>query len=476
MCGGIFCSEYPADEQWLFSQCSAALQQPFSHLATCCIHLHSLLDKCSNNIYSKGVIEVAFQKPKGTQDLLPGTVEKWQYLESVARDLCRRFNYKEIRTPIFEQTELFQRGVGETTDIVEKEMYTFLDKGKRSMTLRPEGTAGVVRAYVENKLYGEPDVTKLFYIGPMFRYEQPQAGRYRQLHQFGIEAFGSLDPALDAEVIALGHMFYQEIGLRDVIVEINSVGNAPSRAAYRETLQAYLKPMLPELCKDCQSRYERNPLRILDCKVDQEKFVDAPSILDSLDEECQEHFDAVKQLLTDMGIEYRVNHRLVRGLDYYTHTAFEYKAGGIGAIDTIGGGGRYNGLVAEIGGPDQPGVGLGLGIERALLVMEAQGVEIPKEEPLDVFLIGLGEQAARETAGLLFKLRAAGIRAERDYLGRKIKAQMKAADRAQARYAGILGDDELAQGVITLKNLATGEQETVPLDQLADKLKQAPAE
>jgi len=418
---------------------------------------------------------VVYQKPKGTQDFLPGTVEKWQYVEAKARDICRRFNYKEIRTPIFEQTELFQRGVGETTDIVAKEMYTFLDKSARSMTLRPEGTAGVVRAYVENKLYGEPDVTKLYYIGPMFRYEQPQAGRYRQLHQFGIEAFGSADPAIDAEVIALGYLFYKELGLKDVVVELNSVGNAPSRAVYREKLQAYLKPMLPSLCKDCQERYERNPLRILDCKVDQEKFADAPSIIDSLDDECRSHFETVQSLLTRMGIEYRLNHRLVRGLDYYTHTAFEFKAGGIGAIDTIGGGGRYNGLVGAIGGPDQPGVGLGLGLERALLVLEAQGIELPVSEPLDVYLISLGEQAERETVKLLFELREAGLRADRDYQGRKLKAQLKSADRLGAKFAAILGDDELAQGVITLKNLASGEQETVALGELAAKLKEASA-
>lgn len=416
---------------------------------------------------------MAFQKPKGTQDLLPGTVEKWQYIEQTARDLCRRYNYQEIRTPIFEQTELFQRGVGETTDIVEKEMYTFLDKGNRSMTLRPEGTAGVVRAYVENKLFGNPDVTKLYYIGPMFRFERPQAGRYRQLHQFGIEAIGSLDPALDAEVIALGYMFYQELGLRDVVVELNSVGNSASRAAYRDSLQSFLRPMLPTLCEDCQSRFERNPLRILDCKIDQEKFADAPSILDSLDEECRTHFAAVQDLLSKMGIEYRINHRLVRGLDYYTLTAFEYKAGGIGAIDTIGGGGRYNGLVGQIGGPDQPGVGLGLGLERALLVLEAQGVEVPASSPLDVYVIGLGEAAERKTAELLFELRSAGIRADRDYQGRKLKAQLKSADRMQARFAAILGEDELAKGEITLKDLSSSEQETVQLEQLTSRLQQA---
>ncbi|WP_308737488.1 histidine--tRNA ligase [Paenibacillus sp. AR247] len=267
---------------------------------------------------------MAYQKPTGTQDLLPGTVEKWQFVEEKARDLCRRFNYREIRTPMFEQTELFERGVGETTDIVEKEMYTFKDKGDRSMTLRPEGTAGVVRSYVENKLYGEPDVTKLYYIGPMFRYERPQAGRYRQFHQFGIEAFGALDPAIDAEVVSLGYQFCKDLGLQGVTVEINSVGNPASRAAYREKLLAFLTPMKDTLCKDCQSRMERNPMRVLDCKIDQDKFIDAPSILDSLDEECTTHFEQVKTYLTAMEVDFKVNHRLVRGLDYYTHTAFEY--------------------------------------------------------------------------------------------------------------------------------------------------------
>ncbi|MDU0203454.1 histidine--tRNA ligase [Paenibacillus sp. MAH-36] len=412
---------------------------------------------------------MSIQKPKGTQDLLPGEVEKWQYLESKARDLCQRFNYKEIRSPIFESTELFSRGVGETTDIVEKEMYTFMDKGDRSMTLRPEGTAGVVRAYVENKLYGVPDLTKLFYVGPMFRYEQPQAGRYRQFHQFGIEAFGSVDPSIDAEVIALGYTFYKEIGLKEVTVEINSVGTPSVRTVYREKLQEFFAPVKHLLCKDCQSRYDRNPMRILDCKTDQKYGVGAPEILDYLDEECSTHFAQVREHLTAMDIPYRVNPRLVRGLDYYTHTAFEYKAAGIGAIDTIGGGGRYNGLVEQIGGhgTDQPGVGLGLGLERILLVLQAQGVEIPKPEPLDVYLIGLGEPAEKEVTKLLHQLRIQGLKAEKDYQGRKLKAQMKSADRFQAKYVAILGDDELARGEITLKQMETGSQVIVSLVDLA---------
>lgn len=415
---------------------------------------------------------MSIQKPKGTQDLLPGVVEKWQYLEEKARDVCRRFNYKEIRTPIFEHTELFQRGVGETTDIVEKEMYTFPDKAERSMSLRPEGTAGVVRAYVENKLYGEPDLTKLYYIGPMFRYEQPQAGRYRQFHQFGIEAIGSVDPSLDAEVIAMGYLFYKEIGLKNVKVEINSVGNPSCRDVYRKQLQQFFAPVKDQLCKDCQSRYDRNPMRILDCKKDQQYGVGAPSILDFLDEECATHFDKVKRHLSAMGIEYDVNPRMVRGLDYYTHTAFEYKAAGIGAIDTISGGGRYNGLVGTIGGSavDRPGVGFGLGLERVLLVLEAQGVEVPGVRPLDAYVIAMGEAAEDASAKLLFELRSAGLVVEKDYLGRKMKAQLKSADRFAASFAILVGEDELNRGAATLKRMATGEQEEVALEALAETL------
>ncbi|WP_219837929.1 histidine--tRNA ligase [Paenibacillus sp. R14(2021)] len=413
---------------------------------------------------------MAFQKPPGTQDFLPGAVEKWQYVERVAREICRRFNFREIRTPIFEMTELYKRGVGETTDIVEKEMYTFTDRGDRSLTLRPEGTAGAVRAYVENKLYGEPDLTKLYYIGPMFRYERQQAGRYRQFHQFGIEALGAVDPALDAEVIALGYTFYSEVGLTNVRVEINSVGTPAVRALFRDRLLGFLEPKRELLCKDCQSRMTRNPLRVLDCKVDQHHFEDAPSILESLDEECRTHFEALQAHLTGMNIPYTINPRLVRGLDYYTHTAFEYKAEGIGAIDTIGGGGRYNGLVADIGGPDQPGVGLGLGLERTVMLLESQGVQLDNLHQVDVYMVGLGEAADREVTRLLHGLRLRGIAAERDYQGRKMKAQMKSADRLQVKFTAILGDDELLRGEIALKNMATGEQRFVALDGLADAI------
>lgn len=413
---------------------------------------------------------MGFQRPTGTQDILPGEVEKWQFIEKTARELCRTFNYKEIRTPIFEATELFQRGVGETTDIVEKEMYTFEDKGGRSMTMRPEGTAGVVRAYVENKLYGQPDVSKLYYIGPMFRYERPQAGRYRQLHQFGIEVFGAADASIDAEVISLGYMFYEKLGLTGVTVEINSVGNPESRAVYRTKLQQFLKPKLDQLCEDCQKRYDKNPLRVLDCKEDQAHFDGVPSIFDSLDEDSLAHFEQVKTYLSEMDIPFVINPKMVRGLDYYTHTAFEYKAQGIGAIDTIGGGGRFNGLVSSIGGQDQPGIGLGLGLERAILLMQDQGVEPPVEEPLDVYFVTMGEAAKHAAVKLLHELRQAGLSAEMDYLDRKTNAKWKAVERNKARYAGIIGDDELARGEVTLRTTATREQVSVPLSDIVATL------
>jgi histidyl-tRNA synthetase len=415
---------------------------------------------------------MSIQKARGTQDILPGIVEKWQYIEDKARDVCRRYNYKEIRTPIFEQTELYLRGVGETTDIVEKEMYTFLDKSDRSLTLRPEGTAGVVRAYVENKLFGDTEISKLYYIGPMFRYERPMAGRFRQFHQFGIEAFGALDPSIDAEVIALGYTIYAELGLKNVGVEINSVGNPACREIYKAKLVAFFTPMKAQLCSDCLSRLERNPMRILDCKTDQHLFVGAPTILEYLDEECRTHFAKLQAYLTEMGIPFTINPNLVRGLDYYTHTAFEYKAAGIGAIDTIGGGGRYNGLVSEVGGHDQPGVGLGLGLERTLLILQAQGVEIPAAEPLDVYLVALGEEAEQTAVRLLFDLRRNGLLAEKDYVGRKMKGQLKAADRLNARYVAILGEDELNKGEIIVKTMESGQQSTVLLKDFVGKMKE----
>jgi histidyl-tRNA synthetase len=414
---------------------------------------------------------MSIQKPKGTQDFLPGAVETWQHVEDKARQICRRFNFKEIRTPVFESTELFRRGVGETTDIVEKEMYTFMDRGERSNTLRPEGTAGVVRSYVENKLHGDPDMAKLYYIGPMFRYERQQAGRYRQFHQFGVEAIGSEEPALDAEVIALGYQFYTELGLRGISVELNSVGTPEDRERYRNRLLDFLNPIREQLCGDCQSRIERNPLRVLDCKKDQDKFTDAPSIIDDLAEGSRKHYDSVKEYLVSMDIPYLENPRLVRGLDYYTHTAFEYKAQGIGSIDTIGGGGRYNGLVSQIGGEDRPGVGLGIGLERTILLLEDQKVNLNLSTGIDVYLIAYGEEAERRLPEFLHRLRSEGVSAERDYQHRKPKNLWKAAERAGARYVLNVGDEELQSGTAELKSTAGDAKWSVRLDELAEKIR-----
>lgn len=418
---------------------------------------------------------MSVQKPRGTQDFLPGTVEAWQQFEAAARELGRVYNYREIRTPIFEETKLFARGVGENTDVVSKEMFELKPKTEKStpFVLRPEGTAGAVRAYVENKLYAEPDVTKLYYIGPMFRHENPQAGRYRQFHQFGVEAFGSASPALDAEVIALGVHFFETLGLSGVRVEINSVGTPEVRDVYRAKLQQFLAPVRGELCADCQTRLEKNPLRVLDCKVDQKHFDGVPSILDSLDEECASHFAAVKRDLDALGIRYEVNPKLVRGLDYYTHTAFEFKSEGIGSIDTIGGGGRYNGLVETLGGPAQPGVGFGVGIERVLMVLAKQRGEDAAVVPasIDLFMMALGEQAEQALPKLLADLRKQGVAVERDFMGRKMKALFKSAERAGATYVAIIGDDELANGTVNIKELASGEQQAVAFSAIAAYVK-----
>ncbi|WP_019120097.1 histidine--tRNA ligase [Brevibacillus massiliensis] len=404
------------------------------------------------------------QIPRGTQDVMPGTVELWQYVEQKARDLCRRYNYHEIRTPIFEHTELFQRGVGETTDIVEKEMYSVEWRGEGGLTLRPEGTAGVVRSYVEKKLYGAPNQpTKMYYIGPMFRHERPQAGRFRQFTQFGIEAIGAVDPAIDAETIAVAIRFYQELGLKGLSVELNSVGTLEDRARHRVELVAFLNNVRGELCEDCQSRIDRNPLRVLDCKNAKCRALtkDAPSILDYLSEESAAHFAAVQSYLTDLEIPFTVNPRLVRGLDYYTQTAFEIKMAEIGAVETLCGGGRYNGLVAELGGEDMPGIGFALSIERLLLALEKQGVELPVDTAIDCYVVVQTPEAKRPAFRLLDQLRGAGLTAEMDYLERKMKAQLKAADRLQARYTLIIGEAELQAGTVVLKEMGTGEQQTV---------------
>jgi len=420
---------------------------------------------------------MTFQIPRGTQDILPGIIEKWQYIENVARDICRRYNYREIRTPIFEHTELFMRGVGDTTDIVQKEMYTFEDRGGRSLTLRPEGTAAVVRSFVENKMFGDPNQPlKLYYVGPMFRYERPQAGRFRQFVQFGIEALGSNDPAIDAEVIALAMDMYKELGLEKLKLIINSLGDLESRKAHREALIAHFKGQIHELCDDCQSRLEKNPMRILDCKKDREHEImaTAPSILDYLNDTSRVYFEKVQMYLKALGIEFEVDPRLVRGLDYYNHTAFEIMsdAEGFGAITTLCGGGRYNGLVQEIGGPETPGIGFALSIERLLAALEAENISLPVEEGVDCYVVALGEKAKDESVVIVNELRKAGIATEKDYQDRKVKAQFKAADRLKAKYVAVLGDDELAKGVINVKDMKTGEQTEVPLASLTEYIKQ----
>jgi histidyl-tRNA synthetase len=413
--------------------------------------------------------------PRGTQDILPGEVELWQLIEAKARELCEKYQYKEIRTPIFEHTDLFSRGVGDTTDIVQKEMYTFEDRGGRSLTLRPEGTASTVRSFVEKKMFGYANQpVKLYYMGPMFRYERPQAGRFRQFVQFGIEALGSNDPAIDAEVISLAMNLYKELGLTKLKLIINSLGDKESRQAHREALINHFKPNIGEFCKDCQNRLEKNPLRILDCKVDRdhELMKSAPSILDYLNEDSQAYFEKVKTYLSLLNIPFEVDSNLVRGLDYYNHTSFEImsNAEGFGAITTLCGGGRYNGLAEEIGGPETPGIGFALSIERLIAALKAEGVDMEVNEGIDVYLAALGDDAKDYTVGLLQKLRLAGFSAERDYLNRKFKAQFKAADRLNAKYVAILGDDELKNNKINVKNMASGEQEEVDLDSVVQYL------
>ncbi|TDL82185.1 histidine--tRNA ligase [Peribacillus frigoritolerans] len=419
---------------------------------------------------------MSFQIPRGTQDILPGDVERWQYIENTAREICRYYQYKEIRTPIFEHTEIFQRGVGESTDIVQKEMYTFQDRKGRSMTLRPEGTASTVRAFVEKKLYAQPSQpTKLYYIGPMFRYERPQTGRFRQFVQFGVEALGSNSPAMDAEVISLAMELYRTVGLKKLKLIINSLGDADSRKAHREALIAHFEPRIGEFCSDCQKRLQQNPLRILDCKVDRnhELMATSPSIMDYLNEESRAYFNKVQQYLTDLNIEFTVDPNLVRGLDYYNHTAFEIMsdAEGFGAITTLCGGGRYNGLVKDFGGPETPGIGFALSIERFLAALDAENVELPIEQSIDCFVVALGDKAKDRSVSLVYELRKAGLTAEKDYEDKKMKAQFKAADRYKAKFVAVLGEDELERNIISVKNMETGTQVEVLIDELTAYIK-----
>ncbi|MCL6593877.1 MAG: histidine--tRNA ligase [Alicyclobacillus sp.] len=409
------------------------------------------------------------QRPRGTADVLPGEVEQWQYLEQVVRDTCTRYHYQEIRTPVFEHTELFQRGVGETTDIVAKEMYTFVDRGGRSVTLRPEYTAGVVRAFVENKLYSQPGAVKLFYAGPMFRYEKPQKGRWRQFHQYGVEALGADDPALDAEVIALNLDLLAGFGLQGVELELNSVGCPVCRPHHRAQMLAKLQPLAERFCTDCQQRLTLNPLRVFDCKQPGCQALlaasGAPTIRASLCSACAEHFAQVQAHLAAMGLPYRLNDHLVRGLDYYTRTTWECVVPG---YSSVAGGGRYNGLVRELGGQETPGVGFAGGFERALLVLQEQGQTQVRPAVLDAFVVVVDAAAAPLATRVLRQLRSAGLVADRDYRGRGIKAQLKQADRDGARFAVLLGEAELASGQATVKNLQTGIQAQVALADVAE--------
>ena len=410
------------------------------------------------------------QKPKGTQDILPGDSAKWQYVENVARETFKKYNYGEIRTPMFEHYEVISRSVGDTTDIVTKEMYDFHDKGDRHITLRPEGTAPVVRSYVENKLFA-PEVqkpVKVYYIGSMFRYERPQAGRLREFHQLGVECFGSKNPATDVETIAMAYQLFNTLGIKDVTLHLNSLGNTESRLAYRQALIDYLTPMRESLSKDSQRRLDENPLRVLDSKEKEDKVAveNVPSILDYLDEESQAHFDEVRTMLDSLNIPYVIDTNMVRGLDYYNHTIFEF----ITTIDkselTICAGGRYDSLVEYFGGPETAGFGFGLGLERLLLVLDKQGIELPVEESLDVYIAVLGSGANGKALELVQAIRYQGFKAERDYLGRKIKAQFKSADTFKAKTVITLGESEVESGQVNVKNNATREEVTVSFEEL----------
>ena len=410
------------------------------------------------------------QKPKGTQDILPQESAKWQYVEGFARETFKKYNYAEIRTPIFEHYEVISRSVGDTTDIVTKEMYDFYDKGDRHITLRPEGTAPVVRSYVENKLFA-PEVqkpSKVYYIGPMFRYERPQAGRLRQFHQIGVECFGSSNPATDVETIAMADQFFKEIGIENVVLHLNTLGSTASRTAYRQALIDYLLPMKDQLSKDSQRRLEENPLRVLDSKEKEDKQAveNAPSILDYLDEESQAHFDAVRAMLDGLGIDYVIDTNMVRGLDYYNHTIFEFVTEVDGNELTVCAGGRYDGLVEYFGGPATPGFGFGMGLERLLLILDKQGVELPVEASLDVYVAVLGSEAEVASLELVQALRRQGFIAERDYLGRKLKAQFKSADVFGAKTIIALGGSEVESGQITVKNNQTRQEVTTSIEEV----------
>lgn len=408
--------------------------------------------------------------PRGTRDILPRDVIEWQMIERKIREICDRFGFEEIRTPIFEHTELFQRGIGENTDVVEKEMYTFEDRGGRSLTLRPENTASTLRAYLQNKLFAEKSLNKLFYIGSMFRYDRPQAGRMREFHQFGVESIGEMNPAVDAEVITLAWDFLTELGLTDLELRLNSVGCPKCRPQYREVIQKYFRDKLPDLCHDCQSRFEKNPMRLLDCKIDSDKFTDVPIITYYLCDECRNHFETLQKLLEAGGIEFKIDPKLVRGLDYYTKTAFEIRYSPLGAQSAVAGGGRYDGLVEELGGDSTPAVGFATGIERIILALEQQDLLLEKLPSIDCFIIALGDLAQIPAFKLLTDLRRDGKSVAMDFAGRSMKAQMKQASKSGAKFAVILGEDEIRSNMVTFKNLETSDQELIPVEKILERI------
>lgn len=407
--------------------------------------------------------------PKGTKDVLPSESYKWHYVEGVARETADLFGVKEIRTPTFEHTELFLRGVGDTTDIVNKEMYTFEDKGKRSITLKPEGTAGVARAFIENGLVSLPMPLKMYYITPVFRYERPQAGRLREHHQFGVEFYGSKSASIDAEVILVAYSILSKLGLK-VKLNINSMGCPECRKEYNAKLKEFFKDNLSNMCPTCKERYEKNPLRILDCKEEGCKKINenAPSILDFLCEDCSSHFESLKKHLDVAGLDYQINPKIVRGLDYYTKTVFEFVTTSLGSQGTVCGGGRYDGLIAQIGGSSVPGVGFGMGLERVIMLMEAEGVNIPNNEKVKVFIASMGEKANEKAFELSFKLRTNGVSAETDHIGRSFKAQFKYADKIGAENVIALGDNEIESGKCKVKNMKTGVETEIELDKVLE--------
>ncbi len=414
----------------------------------------------------------SIKAPRGVRDILPDESWKWASIFAVTRKIAEDFGYREVHLPIFEQTELFSRGIGETTDVVEKEMYTFSDRSGRSLTLRPEATASMVRAYLEHGMASGPQPSKLWCAGPMMRYERPQKGRYRQFWQLDFEAIGSASPLVDVEVIALSLEIFRRLGLSNLEVLVNSVGCPACRPVYRAALQGYLGERFDALCPTCQGRFDRNPLRILDCKVETCRAItdDAPDVRDHLCEECRSHFDEVLKGLDLIGAKFRIDKRLVRGLDYYTKTAYEVLSGDLGAQNAVCGGGRYDNLAEAIGGPHTPGVGFAAGLDRIVLTMEQQGLSFGREPAISVMVVVAEESARDEAVRLLYELRRAGVPSDMDSSGKGVKAQMKAAATAKAAYACILGSSEIARGVVAVKEMATGSQEEVERDKVVERL------